>query len=193
MLPLLAAWETSRVSVLVSHADRDHCSALARIATRVQVESWAGPPPRDCGVTLPSTTHAAHPESGRTTWDLANGTRLVFEKPRVGHDNEASASLWIERAGERLLLTGDAEGDALDELVDRLEGSDPLTLLLLPHHGSDGPHFGRLLDAARPREVWVSASRLPVTRWELERRGLTWRCTARDGPLRFEGLPGPSE
>lgn len=185
VLPLLATWETPCVSILVSHADRDHCSALPRIATRLEVEQWIGPPPSECGVRLDERAALFPFEHGQVRLFASEELSLTLLRTREETDNESSASLWIETPAGAVLLCGDAEDAALENLCDELAMREPLARLLLPHHGSDGPRFGRLLEAARPREVWVSSGALPPTAGELERRGLRWRCTARAGPLCF--------
>ncbi len=62
-----------------------------------------------------------------------------------------------------------------------LEG--PVEVLLLPHHGSHTPHLAPLLEATRPRKVWVSCSGRPPTADELDRLGLPWRATGVHGWL----------
>jgi hypothetical protein len=75
-----------------------------------------------------------------------------------------------------------------------------VSLLLLPHHGSDTPWLGPLLDRLAPLDLWVSAGAEPAVARELARRHLALRRTGAPGPagarsLRFEapgGGPFPS-
>ena len=58
----------------------------------------------------------------------------------------------------------------------------PVSLLLLPHHGSDTPLLGPLLDHFAPERVWVSAGAEPAVARELARRHLPLRRTGHSGP-----------
>jgi len=187
LLPLLASWEVPEVRVALSHGDRDHCSALRTLVTRLPVSLWAGANPEQCGVRLAKGVPRMDLESGRMRLptSLTSGLSLELIRGQATPDNEGSRSLLIQFGETRALLSGDAEGDSLRELSARLAKEAPLTLLLLPHHGSDGPNFGRLLKRARPEWVWISHSRALTTSGELDRRGIPWSSTARDGPLRF--------
>ena len=189
VLPRLAADELGPLNVVVSHADRDHCSALARVTSRHPVRVWAGAPPAACGVKAPRDARRVDVERGLVRLPTRasappDGLVLTLFRGRPVVGNEGSRSLLVEWRGWRAALCGDAEADSLRTLAEVLERGPRLDLLLLPHHGSDGPHFGRLLDAARPREVWVSRSGPLPTAGELERRGLSWRSTAHEGALR---------
>ena len=188
LLPLLAAWEVPRVRVVLSHGDRDHSSALRTLVTRLPIELWAGAPPEPSGVRLARDVPRMDLESGRMQLPTsrASGLALELSRWRDLEGNEGSRSLHIQIGETRVLLTGDAEGEALRELAKGLAEEEPVSLMLLPHHGSDGPHFGRLLREARPGEVWISHSRALSIAGELDRRGITWKSTARDGPLALE-------
>jgi beta-lactamase superfamily II metal-dependent hydrolase len=98
--------------------------------------------------------------------------------------NEGSRSVLVEHAGKRLVLFGDAEEDGLERILadERLEG--PCDLLLFPHHGSETAHLCRLLDRVRPAQVLISSGTPPAVGPELDRRGLAWTWTGRDGPFR---------
>lgn len=188
LLPLLATWEVSEVRVAVSHSDRDHCSALRTLATRLPVDLWVGASPEDCSVRLPHEVPRLDLGIGTLALPTApaSGLELELFRGQESHDNEGSRSLLIRFGETRVLLSGDAEGEALRRLAARLAEEPALTLLLLPHHGSDGPNFGRVLTQTRPAEVWISHSRTLTTAGELDRRGIPWRSTARDGSLAFE-------
>ncbi len=188
LLPLLATWEVPRVRVALSHGDRDHSSALRTLVTRLPIELWAGAPPEPSGVRLARGVPRMDLESGRMHLPTAQRSGLALELSRWRNvdGNEGSRSLHIRFGDTRVLLTGDAEGEALRELANRLATKEPVSLMLLPHHGSDGPHFGRLLGEARPEQVWISHSRALSITGELDRRGIPWKSTARDGSLALE-------
>ena len=108
---------------------------------------------------------------------------LALLRAGSGAGNEGSRALEVRWHGQRLLLTGDAEERGLLELP---LDPGPLRLLVAPHHGSDVPGLGPFLARHPPAEVWVSSGERPAIAEELERRGLAWRWTGRDGPLALE-------
>ena len=110
---------------------------------------------------------------------------IEVARGQLAEGNEGSASLRAEVAGRALVLSGDAEGPGLATLLEQGFLDGPLELLSLPHHGSDTPHLGELLARSRPERVWVSAGLEPQLAAELDRRGLAWSWTTRDGPLRL--------
>ena len=89
------------------------------------------------------------------------------------------------------MLCGDAEERGLERMLAAGLLDGPLDLLLFPHHGSDSPWLGRLLEAGRPGRVWISAAGEPPVAAELERRGLDWACTGLAGPLTASFPPEP--
>jgi competence protein ComEC len=179
LLPLLARWDTSDCTVVLSHADRDHASGLARLGERLSVEPWIGANSAQVGV------RPAHGELDLIEGALALRTaspelELQFLRASNTPGNEGSRALLVRWREERLLLLGDAEAEGLSGLA--LDPT-PLRLLVAPHHGSDAPALGRILDRFPPTEVWISAGEPPAIANELERRKLIWRWTGRDGPL----------
>ena len=186
LLPLLAHWEVARVSVVLSHPDHDHASGLPRLSERVPIARWLGAEPAQGPVRLPHEAEQLDLAAGRLECGApCPGLSLALLRGSSVAGNEGSRALEVVWRGERLVLLGDAEEAGLAGLP--LE-SGALRLLLAPHHGSDAPAFGALLGRCPPAEVWVSASADPPVARELERRGIAWRWTGRDGPLAL-GLP----
>jgi competence protein ComEC len=181
LLPLLASWEVASASVVLSHPDHDHASGLPRLSERLDLARWLGAQPAQDAVRLPHDALRLDLDQGR----LAAGSpspalslALLRGLPEGG--NEGSRALEIVWRGERVLLLGDGESEGLERLP--LEAGR-LRLLLAPHHGSDAPALGALLERCPPAEVWISASEDPPVASELDRRGIEWRWTGRDGPL----------
>ena len=188
--PALAAWDPGDVGVVLSHADRDHRSGLDWLVERRPPRAWWGALPAPLGERL---AHAAQPldlPEGCLARRFGPDLEVLLLRGSPADDNEGSRALALGWQGRWVVLCGDAEGDGLAGLLALWRPPGPLELLLLPHHGSHGPWLGALLDAWRPREVWVSAAAAPPVAAELERRGLRWRCTAAGGDLRLE--LGPS-
>jgi competence protein ComEC len=202
LAPLLRAWDVSRVNVVLSHDDRDHWSALGWVVERYPIGLWSGAlPPRLEARLSPSTVHLDL-RSGRLALASGRGLTLELLRGRDAPGNEGSRSLLVTCGTEQLLLCGDAEAEGLGDLLGLFERSSAysseLRLLLFPHHGSQTSLMGPLLASTRPQEIWISAAgdnlQRPGVAAELDRRGLTWRWTTRDGPLNLlltPDLPGP--
>jgi competence protein ComEC len=205
LAPLLASWEAGPISVVLSHSHRDHRSGLPWLVERYPVRLWAGALPAHLAERLPHTTTVIDGGPGRVDLPAGGlGGRPQVEPPArfelwrgAGESdlsgNETSRTLVVTVDGTRVVLSGDAEGHGLREIL--LQGAldAPCRLLLAPHHGSDTPLLGLLLERSQPREVWISSTREPGRGpgigAELDRRGVLWRWTGRDGALSLR-LPG---
>lgn len=190
LAPLLRSFDATRIGVVLSHADRDHDGALPWLIERFPPRVWAGALPAHLSARLPHTLARLDLAQGRAFLpDLDRGaTVLELEVSRAIDDpgNEGSLVLEVLWREERLVLCGDAEEDGLATWLRQRPARAPARLLLLPHHGSETEHLGRLLERVRPSEVWISASGSPVLLPELERRGLAWKSTSTHGPLGLE-------
>ena len=88
----------------------------------------------------------------------------VLQSPRdenFGSDNANSLIVEIEYASQRILLTGDLEGNGLTRLLDK--PARPISVLSSPHHGSGGSNTAELAKWAQPRLVVASGARRSVT------------------------------
>jgi beta-lactamase superfamily II metal-dependent hydrolase len=190
--PYLRRLDVGRVSVVLSHSDRDHDSALPWLVERFPPDVWAGALPAHFGERLPHTTRVVDLASGRMRLARSRYEELWLERGLDVEGNEGSRCLRIHRADGDLVLTGDAEADGLAAWLRSAPNHAPSRLLLWPHHGSDSDRIGALLDATQPREVWISAGLEPAVGPELTRRNVRWSWTARDGPLILRGGTNPA-
>lgn len=184
--PLLRALEVRELVVVCSHGEADHAGALPWIVARFPPRAWGGALPAQVAERLPHGAPRLDAGEGRVSIALDAGReelRGVLVRGLAVEGNEGSRDLELTWRGRRLLLCGDAEGRGRGRMLARGEGRGPYDLLLFPHHGSDTPWLGPLLEAARPREVWISAAGRPAVADELDRRGLPWRCTHAEGAL----------
>jgi len=78
----------------------------------------------------------------------------VAENPTTQPFNNTSTILGVSYRGERLLFTGDAGSEALDNVPADWCG---LTWLQLPHHGSDGNLSQHNIERFCPKTAFVSA------------------------------------
>jgi competence protein ComEC len=186
LAPLLAAWEVPRSAVVLAHDDSDHASALSWVVERYPPRLWAGALPAPLRVRLAHTPDALDPARGRLRLPLTQGPlELTVLRGLERPGNEGSRALEVVFDGRRTLLLGDAEEAGLAALLRSGALPGPCEVLLAPHHGSDCAWLGPLLERTRPAEVWISGALEPPIGRELDRRGLPWRWTARDGPLTF--------
>ena len=185
--PLLAAWEVRHPVVVLSHRDRDHASALPWLLERRPPSLFAGALAAPLRERLAHTAQVLDATEGLSSVPLTLGGAVEGRILRGagGAGNEGSRSLLLELAGTRVALLGDAEAEGLAALLrsGALEG--PWDVLLAPHHGSETPWLVPLLEAGRPGEVWISRPAEPPIARELDRRGIPWRCTSREGTLTF--------
>lgn len=181
LAPLLAQWRGAPVNAHLSHRDFDHRSSWERALGRL-------PGARRLGA------------DGRSQGDLDRGRVAWTERPDLDYrveqvrgvdagGNAGSRGLLVSYGEHRLWLLSDADGPGLAATLEWLEPGD-VTLLLAPHHGAATAEVGALLDEVRPEQVWVSGAHRPAIADELDRRGLAWRWTARDGPLGLRLEPG---
>ncbi len=186
LAPLLRSWEVRELTVILTHGDLDHAGALPWLVARFPARLWAGAPPPP-GMTSGFPDERLDLVRGRCGLPARRpgpqAPALVLLRGLDQTGNEGSRSLEVAWEGRRLLLTGDAEGAGLAAQLRAGWLTGPLDLLLLPHHGSETPHFGPLLTATDPTLVWISESGTPHLGTELDRRRLPWRATGPDGPL----------
>jgi len=170
---LLWSERIKRIDTLViSHADADHCNAVPGLLARFQVGEIVVP---ESFLTLRAASVAAVREAAQARGiplrTARTGDSLSLEplvRVRVVHaagavpppaaavrgDNASSLVLAVETAGRRLLLTGDLEGPALRAFA--ASGPGECDVLVAPHHGSATSLPADIARATRPHYVLVS-------------------------------------
>ncbi|MFP3905011.1 MAG: DNA internalization-related competence protein ComEC/Rec2, partial [Armatimonadota bacterium] len=176
ILPYLAARGIRQLDALImTHADRDHCSGIPAIIRKVQVDHLltSGLPvdnqspgeralqaAQECGVDCPTVRAGAKLRMG-------GGAELSVlhpgQSPMQSGDVDNNNSIVTRLAyGEvSILFPGDIHAEAEAELIDRAARCDmPLqsTILVLPHHGRKTSTTDDLLDAVRPQLAVVSGA-----------------------------------
>jgi competence protein ComEC len=184
---VLRELDVGPVGVALSHVEMDHAGALDWVVERYPPRRWLGALPAQLGDRLARDCDRLDLESGRLSRSSDCGDRggleLVLLRGLPEEGNEGSRSLEVRVGGRRLLLCGDAEGDGLARQLRAGDLRGPYDLVLFPHHGSETPWLGPFLEAARPEQVWFSCAGRPAVADELDRRGIPWRSTAREGTL----------
>jgi competence protein ComEC len=157
VVPLLRSAGVRSIDMLVlSHEDLDHLGGALTVLEALEVQALA------------SSISRAHPLNtlaaarGRCTagtgweWD---GVRFEFLHPMPGWEsarrNNQSCVLRVAAGGAAILLTGDIERAAEDELRKRI--ALRADVLLVPHHGSRTSSGDEFIAALAPRWAVVPA------------------------------------
>ena len=149
--------------VVASHPHDDHIGGLDEVVERFPVRAYLdnGMPHAtqayrrlvDAVEARPSITYLAAEPRNIQLGEAS--VEVLANHPAPRHVNDGSVALLVRYGGFSVLLTGDAETEALDYLVDT--GAVPdITVLKASHHGSDNGFTEDWLTAARPEVVVVS-------------------------------------
>ena len=187
--------------LVVSHDDDDHKGGASSVLALLPTRSLSvGPslPVDEFGAAGTSRDVQTCRQGKGWTQD---GVRFSWLHPGVGRyrrDNDSSCVLLV-RAGEHsVLITGDIEAVAEQDLV----GGGliaPVEVVVVPHHGSRSSSTAAFVEATRPQWVvyavgyrnrWNFPVPRVVERWhQVGARGL---LTSRSGAITFELRPGES-
>jgi competence protein ComEC len=191
--PYLRSRGVRTIDMLVaSHDDDDHAGGAASVAQMLSVNERVA-----SGRALDPLGHVRPCRAGEHwTWDGVRFGWLHPIEPLLPGDNDRSCVLAI-RVGSRLIvLTGDVEKLAEQQLLDRgLPG--PADILVVPHHGSRTSSSAGLVAAVRPRWALVSAGHR--NRWGFPAPAILerWRAsgaelllTSNSGAIEFDVVPG---
>ena len=177
--------------LVASHDDNDHAGGAATVAGLLPVHRRAA-----SGRALDRIGPVVRCRAGeRWTWD-----RVTFEWLHPGpdllpDDNDRSCVLRVRAGPHVLMLTGDVERLAEQELLAR-EGDGAVDVLLVPHHGSRTSSSPPFVAATRPRWAIVSAGHrnrwgfpVPavVERWQAA--SATVLVTSVSGAIEFDVRP----
>jgi len=137
--------------VVISHGDLDHAGGLETLRRRYPAASFR--------VNLPHRPAAMEPCRAPLAWAWQNTLfRVLHPSPGLPYlGNDSSCVLEVERAGLRILLSGDISAAVEARL---LNGGlmQPSDVLLVPHHGSLSSSSAEFIEATRPRLAIATAS-----------------------------------
>lgn len=158
--------------LLISHGDSDHAGGAGAIMERFHpAERLTGEPER-----LPGSWRRCR--AGRD-WRWGE-TRFSVLWPRTeATGNNASCVLLIEHGSQKVLLTGDIEARveramlADPTVAERLSG---VTVMTVPHHGSESSSTAAFVARTRPRLVLNSAG--AFNQWDFPRSKVVTRYRA---------------
>ena len=152
-------------AAFISHPDLDHFGALSALlrdfpVKKVYLPSGSNPTPAWLGLLRDLDAFEGELDTlfvGDTLiWDGGIKVRTLWPEPRSTYSaNNQSTVLRIEYEGKRILLTGDIEDAAENELVD--QGKDlRADILKVAHHGSRTSSGLRFVSEVRPRWAVIS-------------------------------------
>jgi competence protein ComEC len=175
-----------RVRLMVfTHGHADHVDGWpgvrgGRRVDQIAVGPTGGPGGRSIPrhVAVPGETFTIGPLTARVLWPEASAPRRVADGDGSAA-NDASVVLAVESRGVRLMLTGDVEPDAQDQIL--RSGADlTADVIKMPHHGSarQSPEFfaavgarlatvsaGEGNDYGHPASAALALLRAQGTRW----------------------------
>ena len=170
LIPTLKDHAVDRVDLITSHSDIDHVGGLNALKESVMIDRWYSGQPDITG----------GDQCSHTLWKSNNVNFEIFSLPNASNDNDQSCVLHIDNEVCSLLIAGDLSANAEAELLQRFD-IEPLTWLVLSHHGSQSSTSGYWLDRLSPKAAIVSRGRF--NRFNHPSDAVVNRVTARDIPL----------
>lgn len=181
--PALEALGARRLDRLIlSHADIDHAGGLGAVLLRHPEATLLGGPDVSHPAALPCRA------GDRWVWDLVSFEILHPRDDFGPPGNETSCVLRVATAHGSILLTGDIERRAEEELIRTADiGAD---VVVVPHHGSRTSSTAGFVGKVAPRLAIVSAGHnnrwgfpLPEIRERWEAAGARLLVTADSGAV----------
>jgi competence protein ComEC len=151
--PYLRSRGMGRVDLLVaSHDDDDHVGGAASVSALLDVRARVA-----SGRALDALGPVMRCRAGqRWEWDGVSFQWLHPGDTLLPGDNDRSCVLLVTTGSRKLLLAGDAERPAEQQMLDRgLAG--PVDVVVVPHHGSRTSSSAAFVAALAPRWAVVSA------------------------------------
>lgn len=160
VLTTLKAKEINQLSILATHEDADHISALDNVVGAYAIDRVYLPKmPTKATVTMERFANAVKAKrlqftqaKAGVTVDLGVGVTAVILAPLKDvyeQDNNYSAVLKVSYGDSSFLFTGDAEGESERDMI--ASGANlKATVLKVGHHGSRSSTTDRFLKAVSP-------------------------------------------
>ncbi len=153
-----------RIDFLVlSHYDSDHCNGVLRLLRRVKVDAIYLPQTPDENGAQAAILDAAQSYGVPTRFvneDLrfafGDGSVYVYAPVYSGEGNDACVAARFATGDFDVLLTGDMNAAAENELIQDFE---PVDVLVAGHHGAASSTGTAILDVLTPRCVLISAGK----------------------------------
>ena len=152
VVPLLRSAGVRSIDMLVlSHEDVDHLGGALTVLEALEVQALASSISRAHPLNTLAAARSRCAAGTRWEWD---GVRFEFLHPQPGWEsarrNNQSCVLRVAAGGTAMLLTGDIERAAEEELRERIVASRT-DVVLVPHHGSRTSSGDEFIAALAPR------------------------------------------
>ena len=175
VLRYLRRHDVTRIDHLVtSHNDADHIGGNAAVIEYYETEAEGIGAVYDPGIAASTQTYAEYldavEEHDVTLYETREGDAISFgevdvdvlgpPEPYLENEarNENSIVLKLTHGETSFLLSGDAEDDQEEYLIDAYGAELRSTVLKAGHHGSSSSSSGPFVDAVAPRAVVVSSA-----------------------------------
>jgi competence protein ComEC len=133
--------------LVISHGDNDHIGGAKAVINAMPVLSIKTSVPQS----LPGADYCSR---GLTwQWDEVNFAFIYPTADNLSFNNDSSCVLRITRGKQHILLTGDIEKYAENELVENQLSQLPADILVAPHHGSKTSAQKKFIQAVGPKYV----------------------------------------
>ena len=150
VLPFLHRLGTRKIDMLViSHGDNDHIGGAPALLRALPVDAIRTSVPLK--LPSPNTKHCLAGTSWE--WDKIRFSFLYPTMNDMGDGNDSSCVLLVEQGNTRILLTGDIEKPAENNLLERMPERLTATILIAPHHGSKTSGQKKFVYAVHPAYV----------------------------------------
>ncbi len=162
-------WDHSLDLVVATHPDADHITGLIEVLQRFRVGEWLdsgfdsdGVIFQQCAALLGQNAVPRQQARAGTRLDLGRGVVLDIVHPQPGQQHRAEAStnneslvLRLEWGAVSILLTGDIEAEAEEQVI---EAGLPLRsdVLKVAHHGGSGSSTAEFLTSVAPSVAVIS-------------------------------------
>jgi competence protein ComEC len=139
--------------LIISHNDTDHSGGLASVLAQMPVD-WVASSLADNTPVLATHEHMLCYTGQSWVWngvrfDMLNPSSSSYEEADI-KDNNRSCVLRVSSQFGSLLLTGDIEREAEQELLETLPDKLASDVLIVPHHGSKTSSTPDFIAAVQP-------------------------------------------
>ena len=153
ILPFLENLNVPRIDqLIISHGDNDHIGGAQSVIAGIKTDSiYTSVPDK-----FPDNTPVMCAAGQHWQWDKVNFTVLSPPQNKFASDNDNSCVLKVESASGSVLLTGDIEAQAEQDLVNsgiNLKSD----VLIAAHHGSKTSSTLEFLEKTKPELILIPA------------------------------------
>lgn len=147
--------------VVISHGDADHAGGLRPMLEAMPVDAISVQR-NDAERWIPGYIDSGNLSPGcrgqqTSRWGVLRVSRFGVGKRTFNNTNNRSCVLLLEYAGVRILLPGDIEWGREQQLLLDPQLSEPVDILVAPHHGSRTSSGAAWVQQLKPRWVVFSA------------------------------------